>query len=218
MSISPVSRPAYSQETPTTGNRVPAAVGFKQSSRSSSGLFLVIFLLGGLLVAGTVWALFLRDSGQGALAGSARAMAEALRLNTCSSLPSLSRNEADPKQLLEQLRTDLANAGVAWDKSRGVAFGGVRARVGEGEALTDSVVGDLYIDAEGKIWRIEVTMRRTDDHGFVLADVWSGSPLEATAEQVKGDAEQRFTQFKQDQRQANGGPEVRRPKFTFVTL
>lgn len=89
--------------------------------------------------------------------------------------------------ILERIRADLNAAGVKWQNTRPLAFGGVRARVTDpvlGPWDVTAVTGNVYFAAGDKVYALEVSAQR-EGNQYIATDIWQCVPLDASAEDIE---------------------------------
>lgn len=88
---------------------------------------------------------------------------------------------------LKNARRQLTDHGVVLEQITPLAFGGIEAKVLDAATMSNpavSVTGELYFQADAKVYALELTARKCGDD-FVVTGFWRCQPIDVPAEDLK---------------------------------
>ncbi|MCC6487227.1 MAG: hypothetical protein IT364_06980 [Candidatus Hydrogenedentes bacterium] len=124
------------------------------------------------------------------------------------------------KSTLQAIRMELEQAGASWSDVRPVAFGGIRGRVIDEAAMRKPITviaGTVYFASAGRLYALEFTAWRCDG-SYVITDVWQGSPVTASVDDLKSFSQAQFDAFLQEPADAETPLGIEYPKHLFFTM
>ncbi|MCL4215781.1 MAG: hypothetical protein KJ052_02060 [Candidatus Hydrogenedentes bacterium] len=96
-----------------------------------------------------------------------------------------------------RLRKQLEEQGLDWTQARPLAFGGIRANVRVARDMRRSIeltMGNLYIESQGRIYRIEMSIRHVK-RAWIIVDIWKWESLDIPAGAIRAHVEESVQEF-----------------------
>lgn len=172
-------------------------------------------LLGGL--ASQDYSLALSVCAEGAEGAQRLAALEAKTFGTITSVAVAEDAREERIAALDNLRAELADAGVNWNDIQPIAFGGIRGRIinsADMRGPVTSLAGSVYFASRGQIYSLEFTAWRCEGV-YVITDVWQGSEVSVGYADLEPLSAAQFDAFEREAPEPDSPVEIEYPKHLF---